>query len=66
VFDANRRVVGRIMRHPQTPEDRPWFWTKTARGIPPSVHNRGYSAAREQAMADFKAQWTATQRSLFP
>jgi hypothetical protein len=23
-----------------------------------SVHNRGYSATREQAMADFKKQWS--------
>jgi len=26
VFDSNRRVVGHIMRHPQAPEDCPWFW----------------------------------------
>jgi hypothetical protein len=30
----------------------------TAREIPPSIHNRGYSATREQAMADFKKQWS--------
>jgi hypothetical protein len=24
---------------------------------PPSVYNKGYSATREQAMADFKARW---------
>jgi alkylated DNA nucleotide flippase Atl1 len=59
VFDTNRRVVGRIMLHPQAPKDQPWFWTITAREIPPSVHNRGYSASREQAMADFKARWPA-------
>jgi hypothetical protein len=58
VFDSNRRVVGRIMLHPQAPKDLPWFWTITARKIPPSVHNRGYSATREQAMADFKKQWS--------
>jgi hypothetical protein len=51
VFDS------RIMRHPQAPKDQPWFWTITAREIPPSVHNRGYSATREQAMVDFKKQW---------
>jgi hypothetical protein len=26
---------------------------------PPSVYNKGYSATREQAMADFKARWLA-------
>jgi len=31
--------------------------TITAREMPPSVHNHGYSANREQAMADFKARW---------
>jgi hypothetical protein len=38
----------------------PWFWTITAREIPPSVHNHEYSATREQAMADFKMRWGAT------
>jgi len=41
-------------------KDQPWFWTITAREIPPSVHNRGYSATREQAMADFKTRWAAS------
>ena len=53
-------VVGVIRLHPQAPKDQPWFWTITAREIPPSDHNRGYSATREQAMADFKARWAAT------
>jgi hypothetical protein len=48
------------MLHPQAPKDLPWFWTITAREIPPSVYNRGYSATREQAMADFKTRWAAT------
>ena len=54
VRDSHGKVVGRIMLHPQAPKDQPWFWTITAREIPPSVYNRGYSATREQAMADFK------------
>jgi hypothetical protein len=58
VRDSHRKVVGRIMLHPQAPEDQPWFWTITAREIPPSVYNHGYSATREQAMADFKKQWS--------
>jgi hypothetical protein len=58
VRDSAGKVFGRIMRHPQAPKDRPWFWTITAREIPPSVHNRGYSATREQAMADCKKQWS--------
>jgi hypothetical protein len=34
-----------------------------AREIPPPVHNRGYSATREQAMADFKARWKCEMHS---
>ena len=44
------RVIGRIFQQPQAPEGRPWFWTITAREYPPSIHSRGYSATREQAM----------------
>jgi hypothetical protein len=54
VRNSHGKAVGRIMHHPQAPKDQPWFWTITAREIPPSVHNHGYSATREQAMADFK------------
>ena len=57
---ARNVVVGRIMLHPQAPKGQPWFWTITAREIPSSIHNRGYSATREQAMADFKARWLAS------
>jgi hypothetical protein len=51
------RVIGRIFQQPQAPEGRPWMWTITACEKPPSIHNRGYSATREEAMKDFKAQW---------
>ena len=57
---VNNPVNKRIMLHPQAPEDRPWFWMVTASDIPPSLDKRGYSATREQAMADFKARWAAT------
>ena len=51
------RCIGRIFLSAQAPQGRPWFWTITAREHPPSIHSRGYSATREQAMADFKKQW---------
>jgi hypothetical protein len=56
--DGSGPVVGRIMRHPQAPEEQPWLWTITAREQMPSVYNRGYAASREQAMRYFKARYT--------
>lgn len=58
VLDGGK-VIGRIMLHPQAPQGRPWFWTITSLAHPPSVHNRDYSANREQTMADFKARWAS-------
>jgi hypothetical protein len=51
------RSIGRIFLAPQSPPDRSWMWTITARDYPRTIHSPGYSATREQAMADFKAQW---------
>ena len=56
VLDENRHPIGRIMLHPQAPQNQPWFWTITAR-FPQSTHDRGYAASREQAMAEFKEAW---------
>ena len=56
VLDGGR-VIGRIFLSPQSPPDRNWMWTITAMEYPPTIQSRGYSPTREQAMADFKAQW---------
>jgi hypothetical protein len=52
---AGEKNVGRIMLHPHAPKDRPWFWTVSR--FPQKPTERGYSATREDAMADFKAAW---------
>ena len=57
VRDDGDRVIGRIFLHPQAPAGRPSFWSITAGEAKSSIFNKGYSASREQAMADFKAQW---------
>jgi hypothetical protein len=64
VLDDKRQVIGRIMLHPQAPKNQPWFWTITALEQPPSIDNKGYSAPRERAMADFKQQWLARSSCL--
>ena len=58
-FDVceSNRCIGRIFLSPQSPPDRNWMWTINGRDYPRSIHSRGYSATREQAMADFKKQW---------
>jgi hypothetical protein len=57
VYDGERRVIGRIMLHPQARKDRPWLWTITVRARIASLSDSGYAASREQALADFKARW---------
>jgi hypothetical protein len=52
------RCVGSIFLSPASPADRNWMWTITARDYPRSIHNRGYSATREDAMKDLKLQWS--------
>ena len=56
VWDGNAKVVGRIFRADAAPPGRSWFWTITMR-LPqyPTVH--GYTATREEAMAEFKRAW---------
>src|SRR5262245_32311889 len=59
--DKSGPVIGRIMRLPQAPEGRPWFWAITAREQPSSVYNRGYAASREQAMRYLRRSTLALQ-----
>ena len=40
------------------------MWTITVMDYPRTIHSRGYSATREQAMTDFKAQWLSGQPPL--
>jgi hypothetical protein len=45
------------------PKGRRWFWSSTPR-VPQGTHDHGYSATREQAMADFKAARETPNASL--
>ena len=49
------RVIGRIFLSPQAPAARNWMWTITVMDYPRTIHSRGYSATREQAMADLRS-----------
>jgi hypothetical protein len=55
-----RHIICRIMLHPQAPKGCPWFCTITAMENPASIRNRGYSATREQAIVEFRAQWCSS------
>jgi hypothetical protein len=59
ILKHNKSRIGRIFQAPQAPEGQLWFSTITAVEFPPSIHNRGYSATRDQAVKDFKMQWLA-------
>jgi hypothetical protein len=49
------RCVGRIFVSPRALASASVVWTITAREYPRTIHSRGYSATREQAMKDFKS-----------
>jgi len=53
------KVVGRIVRHPQAPMEAPWFWVIVAQGRKRSLSDRGYAVSREQAIAQFRTQWSS-------
>src|SRR5262245_30299102 len=52
------KVIGRIVRHPQAPTEAPWFWVIVAQARKRSLPDRGYAVSREQAMAQFRTQWS--------
>ena len=56
IFDGED-CIGHIMRTQKSPEGKPWFWTIFVGAVPGIVCDRGYAATREQAMADFEAEW---------
>jgi len=66
VYDGERRVIGRIMLHPQARKDRPWLWTITARERIPTLSDSGYATSREHALADFKTQWEVKSTGAAP
>ena len=49
--------IGHIMRTQKTPEGKPHSRTIFAGAAPGMVCDRGYAATREQAIADFEAEW---------
>jgi len=63
VFDGED-CVGHIMRTQKSPPGKRWFWTIFVSDSASNTLDRGYAATREQAMADFEAQWLRLPRSL--
>ena len=52
------RCIGRIFQQPQAPAGPQLDVGDHCTDYPRTIeHSRGYSETREQAMADFKAQW---------
>jgi hypothetical protein len=47
------------VRHPQAPMEAPWFWVIVAQGRKRSLSDRGYAVSREQAIAQFRTQWSS-------
>ena len=56
IFDGED-CIGHIMCTQKSPEGKSWFWTIFVGAAPGIVSDRGYAATREQAIADFEAEW---------
>jgi len=56
IFDGED-CIGHIMRTQKSRKGKPWFWTIFVGAAAGIVSDRGYAATREQAIADFEAEW---------
>jgi len=60
---SGERVVGRIFRSINAPQDRPWMWAITGAAVAPTVASHGFEPTLQQARAAFAEHWRKMARA---